>query len=92
MSTMASGRIVITKEVILAANGNGCPVTVGVLLRLMDFIVGNARFVVIGVLLGPVRMAVLANFPGPLSPVVDRVANEGKLIDAVLTHGVAGKG
>ena len=88
---MTSGRIVVTKEVILATDGNSGPVTVGVLLRLVDFIVGNTCFVVIGVLLGPVRMVVGSNFSGPLSTVVDRVANELEFIDTVLTYGVAGK-
>ena len=76
-------RIEVTEQIVLSADRNRCPVSVGILLRFMDFVFGDIRFESLGVFFRPVRMFIRCRFSGRFRAFVDRRSNGFKVADAV---------
>lgn len=75
--------VVITEQVILAADGNGSPVAVGILLGFVNLIFSDIRLETFRILLHPVRMFVRADPARWLRAVIHSRGQNLKVLDAI---------
>ena len=86
------GGVKVAKEVVLPADGNRRPVSVGVLLGFVDLIFGGVALETLGILSLPVRVKVFGHLAGGLGTLVNGGSHDGVPVDPVGTDGMAGEG
>ena len=85
---MPSRGIVIGEKVVLPSNADGSPVSIGLLLGFMDFVLCHISFEPRRIFFGPMRVIVRGDFACGLRAFIDWWRKELEVVQAVLTDGV----
>ena len=84
-------RFEVAKEIILPPDRDRRPIAIGILVRLVDLILGHIRREVFRILLAPMRMAERAHLAGRLGALIDRRRQEFEVPKSIRADRVAGQ-